>query len=181
MFNIYIDSDSLPLKLRSIILSRVLKEIDYIGECVFSSDRNLSDVKSVIDKDTFTLRENSGLERDSDERKSIRSKIRLSIVKTGDNSADDYLYYNSTPPGFIISHDIPLLSRFVDKGLLSLDDRGNIYSKENIKERLSLRNAMTRLRIDGINAEKTKKLDNTDFKRFADSFDKLITHFKINL
>ena len=49
----------------------------------------------------------------------------------------DYLVENAAIPGFAITHDVPLSNRLVEKGIVVLDDRGGIYTSNNIKERLS--------------------------------------------
>ena len=178
MFNIYIDADSLPKQHRAIILKRIVKESTYIGECVFASDRILNDVRDARDAHTASLRLPYREKIDKDELRKIKSNIQMVVVPTGTNSADDYLFENSKTPGFAITHDVPLSDRLVQKGLLVLDDRGNIFTSENIKERLSDRNFMTSLRELGFESEKNKAFDQRTINEFAQAFDSILNKYK---
>ena len=55
------------------------------------------------------------------------------IVETDSDSADDEIV-NLAQEEILPSLDIPLIDRLAEKGVLVLDDRGNIFTKENIKE-----------------------------------------------
>ena len=93
------------------------------------------------------------------------------------NSADDKLVELSETPGFAITHDIPLASRLIEKGLVVLDDRGHELTKENIRARLSERNFMESLRQNGYVSEKTKSFDQRTINEFASAFDSLFNRF----
>lgn len=178
MFNIYIDADSLPKSHRAIILKRVVKESEYIGECVFASDRLLSDVKEAQENHTAALRLPFREKLDKTELRKIKSNIKCVVVPIGSNSADDYLFDNAKTPGFAITHDVPLSNRLVEKGIVVLDDRGNTYTSLNIKERLSLRNFMTDLREMGFESEKNKAFDQRTINEFASALDTIINKYK---
>ena len=180
MFNIYVDADSLPKSHRTIILRRVLKESDEIGECVFASDRILPDVRDTIEGHTFTLREPLRGILDKSELRKVKSNIRLSVVETGPNSADNYLVENAVIPAFAVTHDIPLASRLVEKGLTVIDDRGNVFTKDNIGQRLSERNFMTELREAGFESDKSKPFDSRTLNAFSNSFDSVFSLFLKN-
>lgn len=97
------------------------------------------------------------------------------IVKPGMDSADDWIVENASLPALAITHDIPLASRLVEKGLIVLDDRGKTYTRENMAQRLSVRNAMTEFREMGLFAEKHERMGNKQIKAFSDAFDSLLT------
>ena len=180
MFNVYVDSDSFPRELLSIVLRRLVKEYDYIYEAVFVSDRVIPDVRDTSEALTHTLREKAKEEGITDklELRKIKSRIRQIVVSSGMNSADDRIVEIASLPGFCITHDIPLASRLAEKGFSVLDDRGHIYTKDNVGERLSNRNFYTELREMGIQSEKTKRMTGADINAFAASFDSLISAFK---
>jgi len=46
------------------------------------------------------------------------------------------------PDDLVITADIPLVARIVAKGGVALDPWGEVYTKENIGERLSMRDLM---------------------------------------
>lgn len=178
MFNIYIDADSLPKAHRAIILKRIVKESVYIGECVFALDRELSDVRDARDSHTAALRLPYRDKLDKLELRKIKSNIKMVVVPTGANSADDYLVENSSLPGFAITHDVPLSNRLVEKGLVVLDDRGGVFTSENIKERLSGRNFMTSLREMGFESDKNKSFDQRTINEFASALDSIFYKYK---
>jgi len=171
MAKVLIDSDSCPVRLRSILL----RAAERTGlEFIFAADRRLSDVVSFVQKNTVDLRKKSGLPKDSPECRAIVSKVRMEVVPTGANSADDLLASLAGKGDLLISHDIPLASRCILSGALAMDDRGNVYDEKNIGERLSLRDAMTEFRSEGINAETTRRLSEGDIRAFSASLDKLL-------
>ncbi|MGD1822505.1 MAG: DUF188 domain-containing protein, partial [Pleomorphochaeta sp.] len=97
------------------------------------------------------------------------------------DSADNKIVELAEDGDLAITHDIPLIDRLCEKGVLVLDDRGNIFTDKNIKERLSIRNAMTELRSYGINIEKNKKMGPKAVKLFSDAFSKTLDKYKKEL
>ncbi len=171
MFSIFVDADSVPKKLREIIIRRLIRE-DIPS--YFVCDRDLSDVKTAILNDVNSKREPLRGKLDREELKKIKSNMHLVVVETAENAADDEIVRLSSPPCLCITHDIPLAKRLVDKGALVIDDRGNTYTKENINERLSERNIMKAFRESGVEAEKTKRFDSRTYNEFSSAFDKAI-------
>ena len=76
------------------------------------------------------------------------------------------------------SSDIPLAADVIAKGGHALNPRGELYSPENIQERLALRNFLDELRGTGERTGGPAALDNTDRKRFADQLDRFIAKLK---
>lgn len=166
MFNMYVDADSLPRALRPIILKASSRAG---GLCVFVADRQLPDIAAFINTDTHQKR----LEAGGD--KSIKSNVRMVVVKTGDNSADDALVEKAEPGSLCITHDIPLASRLLEKGCVVLDDRGSEYTKDNIKSLLTGREVNNTLREAGIFSEQQKSRNVNTVKDFADNLDRVLT------
>lgn len=75
----------------------------------------------------------------------------------------------------VITADIPLAARVVEKGGVALDPRGELYTEENVGERLSYRNLMAELRTDGVLIGGPAQLGLTDRNRFASALDRLLT------
>lgn len=178
MFNIYIDADSLPKTHRAIVLKRIVKEYSSIGECVFASDRVLRDVIVARDSHTASLRLPYKDTLEKSELRKIKSNINMVVVPVGSNSADDYLVENSKEPAIAITHDVPLANRLAMKNIVVLDDRGGVYTKDNIKERLSDRNFMTALREMGYESEKNKSFDQKTINEFSQALDAIINKYK---
>lgn len=68
------------------------------------------------------------------------------VVGQGFNVADDWIVEQAREGDLVITADIPLASRVVDKGACALDPRGTLYTHENVKNKLATRNLMDELR-----------------------------------
>lgn len=170
---LWIDADSIPKSLRSIILKAAVRT----GlPTYFVADRELPDVRSFIQNDTCRLRQalkEKGVE-DRLEIRSCRSGIHMVVVESGQNSADDYMVQNSKPGSLCITHDIPLAARMLEKGCCAIDDRGESYTKDDIDARLGDRLVNQTLREMGVFAEQQSRMKGSSQKSFADNFDRTL-------
>jgi uncharacterized protein YaiI (UPF0178 family) len=71
----------------------------------------------------------------------------------------------------VITADIPLAAAVIEKGGVALNPRGELYTKENIRERLSMRNFMDELRSGGVNTGGPPVLTAKDRQLFANKLD----------
>ncbi|NLE15361.1 MAG: hypothetical protein GX626_05765 [Spirochaetales bacterium] len=174
MLKLYVDADSCPKNLRQVVL-RAIQKKNLVS--FFVADRPLKDIEIAYQEHTTELRKAAKAAGESDEMalRAMKSPISMVIVKPGMDSADNWIVENATPPAIAITHDIPLASRLVEKGLTVLDDRGKTYTRENMAQRLSVRNAMTEFREMGLFAEKHERMGNKQIKAFSDAFDSLLT------
>jgi uncharacterized protein YaiI (UPF0178 family) len=92
----------------------------------------------------------------------------------GEGSADDRIVDLARAGDLAITRDIPLAERLVEKGVHVLDDRGRVYTGENIRERLSLRNFMVNLADSGLGLERSPGYGRKELKAMADSLDRLL-------
>jgi len=97
------------------------------------------------------------------------------VVEAGFDVADDYIAQHATSADLVITADIPLAARIVAKGGVALDPRGELYTEENVGERLSIRDLMMELRSDGLVRGGPAQFNLTDRQRFASSLDRLLT------
>ena len=171
---LWVDADSVPKNLRSIILKASVR---INAQAYFVSDRNLSDVQLFIEEDTHRIRSEKKAQGiiEKAQLKAYISLIRQIVVPTGKDSADNYIVENSTIPALCITHDIPLASRMLEKGAFVIDDRGESYTKENIKARLGNRTINQQLREFGIFEEQQSKMKESSTKAFADNLDRTLT------
>ncbi len=65
--------------------------------------------------------------------------IRTVQVSAGFDVADNYIVQQAAPGDLVITADIPLASEVIDKGCLALNPRGELYTRENIRQRLNMR------------------------------------------
>ena len=98
------------------------------------------------------------------------------VVANGFDVADDYIAEHSAPEDLVITADIPLAARIVAKGGVALDPRGELYTEENVGERLSIRDLMMELRSEGFAQGGPGQFSLTDRQRFASSLDSMLTH-----
>ncbi len=68
------------------------------------------------------------------------------VVDEGFNVADDWIVNQVGSGDLVITADIPLASRIVDKGATGIDPRGTVYDQNNVKQKLATRNLMDDLR-----------------------------------
>lgn len=97
------------------------------------------------------------------------------VVEDGFDVADDHIVQNCAADDLVITADIPLAARIVAKGGVALDPRGEIYTEENVGERLSMRDLMMELRSGGLVQGGPSQFSLTDRQRFASSLDRLLT------
>ena len=74
----------------------------------------------------------------------------------------------------VITGDIPLAAEVIEKGGHALNPRGDMYTENNIKARLTMRNFMDTLRSSGIDTGGPPTFNKTDRKSFADQLDKFL-------
>ena len=97
------------------------------------------------------------------------------LVAEGFDVADDYIAQHAAPDELVITADIPLAARIVARGGVALDPRGELYTEENVGERLSMRDLMQELRMEGVVLGGPAQFGLTDRKRFASALDRLLT------
>ena len=75
--------------------------------------------------------------------------IKIVKVSAGADVADNYIVEHVEQDDIVITADIPLAALIVEKEALALNVRGEIYTEENVRERLSMRDFMKELRDSG--------------------------------
>jgi uncharacterized protein len=100
--------------------------------------------------------------------------ISMVQVAGGPDVADDHIVRTSAQGDVAITADIPLAARLVEKGLTVLNPRGEEYDRENIGERLSVRDFLTEARESGIVTGGPKAYGPKDKQRFANALDRAL-------
>ena len=103
------------------------------------------------------------------------SFINLIQVASGADIADDEIADKCEAGDLIITADIPLAARIVEKGAQALDPRGTIYDKNNIGQILSMRNFMDELRGSGVETGGPSGFGQKEKFKFANALDKIIS------
>lgn len=102
------------------------------------------------------------------------SYIRAMQVLRGFDVADKEIVERVQVDDLVITADIPLAAEVIARGALALDPRGELYTPDNIHEKLQMRNFMDQLRASGVQTSGPGALDQADRKRFADRLDRLL-------
>jgi len=103
------------------------------------------------------------------------SGAEMEICPVKENSADDRIVEMSVKGDLVITRDVPLAKRLVEKSVSVIDDRGRLFTAENINELLSIRNFKVGLADNGLEIERIANYGKKELKTFADSLDRTIT------
>jgi len=145
MFKIYIDADAFPNLLKSILI----KQIERLQiETVVISNKKVSIGKSKL--------------------------IQYIIVDAGADEADNKIVEMLKAGDLVITADIPLADRTITKNAHAIDHRGELYSKENIKQYLAMRNLMEKIRESGEITKGPKPFDKKDAEMFANQLNSFL-------
>ena len=144
-FSIWVDADSCPIPVREIII-RFCKRLKL--ELIYVANHPIPMPKSEL--------------------------FKMIVCDATPDAADNYVVENSKKDDIVITRDIPMASRLLEKEITTINDRGLLFTHENIKEKLSLRNFNKELYENGIISEKTSTFNKKDVNNFANCFDREI-------
>ena len=96
-------------------------------------------------------------------------------VGAGLDVADQHIATSAQQGDLAVTQDIPLAALLVPKRVVVLDPRGELFSEENIAERLSVRNFMQELRDSGVNTGGPGGFSAQDKQKFAATLDRELT------
>lgn len=143
---VWVDADSCPIHVRKIVIKAAMNRK---VPTVFVADRRIPLPTSPY--------------------------INFREVEPGADSADAEIIEHAQAQDLVITRDIPLAANLVRSGVRAIDDRGSVFTENNIGDRLSMRNLMYELREGGVQAERTRPPGQRELKAFADSFDREVT------
>ncbi len=95
-------------------------------------------------------------------------------VSKGFDEADNEIVRRTLPGDLVITADIPLAADVLAKGGLALNPRGELYSPDTIKQKLTMRDFMETLRASGIQSGGPATLNQADRQAFANQLDKIL-------
>ncbi len=100
--------------------------------------------------------------------------IRSVRVSAGFDEADRYIAEAVTPGDLVVTTDIPLAAAVVDQGGVALNPRGELYTRDNVREHLATRDMMDDLRGLGLARGGPPPLNVRDRQAFASRLDTLL-------
>ncbi|GHA70391.1 YaiI/YqxD family protein [Cognatilysobacter bugurensis] len=98
--------------------------------------------------------------------------IRALQVEHGPDVADTAIVERVQTGDLVVTQDIPLAARVIEKGADALNPRGERYTAGTIAERLSMRNFMDELRGAGVQTGGPPPLHARDRQAFANELDR---------
>ncbi len=106
--------------------------------------------------------------------------IHLEVVKeTGSlDAADDWIVDQIDVGDIVVSEDIILASRCLEKGARALNPRGRVFTPESIGEALATRELMADLREAGTITGGPAPFGKTDRSRFLQQLDEIVNSVK---
>lgn len=93
-------------------------------------------------------------------------------VPHGFDVADQEIVEQLTTGDLVITQDIPLAAEAIDKGADVFNPRGQAFTRENIRQRLAMRNFMEEMRSAGQVTGGPAVFSQQDRKEFADQLDR---------
>lgn len=144
-FSLWVDADSCPAPARDIII-RFSKRLSL--ECWFVANRIISIPKA--------------------------ENFHMIVTDAEKDAADNYIVENIGQNDIAITRDIPFAARLVEKNITIINDRGTLYNRDNISERLSLRNFNLTLFENGIESEKASVYGKKELNAFSNCLDREI-------
>ena len=96
-------------------------------------------------------------------------------VASGFDVADAKIAAELRAGDLVITADIPLAAAVIDKDGRVLDPRGELYTRDNIEARLTLRRFMDELRASGVDTGGPRPFNHGDRQAFANQLDRFLT------
>jgi uncharacterized protein len=106
--------------------------------------------------------------------------LHFTQVASDFNAADARIVELLEPGDLVITADVPLAAAVVEKGGHALSPRGERFTADNIRERLSIRNFMDELRSGGVNTGGPAALGTRDRQAFANQLDSFIARHNVS-
>lgn len=148
MLKIYVDADAFPNLLKPILF----RSIERLGiETIVVSNKKVSIGKSQL--------------------------ISYLIVDAGADEADHKIVEMVEEGDLVITADIPLADRVISKEAHAIDHRGELYSIDNIKQYLAMRDLMEKIRDSGEVTRGPKPFGQKDAHEFANQLNAFLAKY----
>lgn len=96
-------------------------------------------------------------------------------VRDGADVADDRIVELVEGGDLVITQDIPLAARVVEKEAIAIGTRGELFDANSVQSRLASRNLMDQLRSAGMETKGPKPLGKKNIREFSNVLDRTVT------
>lgn len=100
--------------------------------------------------------------------------IKFIRVEPGFDVADNYIVQQVAEGDLVVTADIPLAAEILEKGGEALNPRGEFYTRETIRQKLTMRDFMDEMRGSGVMSGGPPPLSQTDRREFANALDRFL-------
>ncbi len=139
------------------------------------ADATPKEVKEILFKTSKRLKLNLILVANQKMKTPKSELIKSIVVAQGFDEADNYIVEILEKGDLVISADIPLADRIIEKNGFVLTPRGNILDEDNIGEKVAMRNLMEELRSGGMESGGPPPFNKKDKVKFSRELDKFLT------
>lgn len=101
-------------------------------------------------------------------------RIEFLQVGSGYDKADEAIIHLAGDGDLVVTTDIPLAAGVIEKGGTGLSPRGEVFTSENIRGRLTMRDFMDELRGSGVMTGGPSALRPKDRQEFSNQLDRLL-------
>jgi uncharacterized protein YaiI (UPF0178 family) len=101
--------------------------------------------------------------------------VRTLRVPAGSDVADRRIAEEAAQGDLVVTEDIPLAAEVVGRGLHALSPRGELFTEENVGERLAMRDLMDELRSGGLQTGGPSAFGRAERQAFANQLDRLLS------
>lgn len=108
----------------------------------------------------------------------VSSLISRLVVSAGLDAADHAIVQQVQQNDLVITSDIPLADEIIQKQATALSPRGELFTCENIKSRLNVRDFMETMRASGFQTRGPDALQMRDRQAFAAHLDRILSKKK---
>jgi uncharacterized protein len=103
------------------------------------------------------------------------SNIKMLRVSSGFDVADNEIVKRLSPGDLVITSDIPLADEVLQAKAVALSPRGELFTRENIKSRLNMRDFLESMRASGVQTGGPASFSQSDRQAFANALDRYLT------
>jgi uncharacterized protein YaiI (UPF0178 family) len=103
--------------------------------------------------------------------------IRAIQVPGGFDVADNHIAEQVRGGDLVVTADIPLAAAVIERGAQALNPRGELYTPDNIRQHLTMRDFMDALRNSGVDTGGPATLSARDSQAFASQLDRILTSY----
>ena len=101
--------------------------------------------------------------------------IQIVVVGSGANVADKQIVELVEAGDLVVTGDVPLAAHVVQKGGVALDPRGELFTEQNMGERITMRNLIDEMRGNDLVSGGPPPFSTKDKQAFANQLDRLLT------